>query len=212
MRGFRLAAPLAVMAALACGGPPKPDHPAPEAPHAQPLPTAGISGQDVSVYPLTLLVAAEELHWDTMGLTPRRAALDRADSLLGALLQERSPEVNWVLPPKLRRDAAQAPGMLTNPDQMATPLLRGSLVETIPDPLRSQMRQLNGVANARYALIPAGLVFVKVPGGQGRAELTLVMADVRTGLIGYRTVATAVGDNPWTALRLAIKSLVPGLP
>lgn len=203
---------LAILAAAACHGTPKPEHPAPEPAHAAPLPTAGISGQDVAVYPITMLIAAEELHWDSMMPRTRRAALDKADSILGALLQERSPEVNWVLPPKLRHGASEAPGMLVNPDQMATSLLRGAMVEQIPDPLRSQMRNLNGVANARYALVPASLFFVKAPSGEGRAELTLVMADVRTGLIGWRTVATAEASDPWVALRLAIKSLVPGLP
>lgn len=207
----RGAAALAI-AALACGGTPKPEHPAPEPAHAAPLPTAGIAGQDVAVYPITMLIAAESLHWDSLIPPTRRAALDKADSILGSLLQERSPEVNWVLPPKLRRGAEQAPGMLTNPDQMATSLLRGPMVQEIPDPLRSQMRNLNGVANARYALVPASLFFTRAPSGDGRAELTLVMADVRTGLIGWRTVATAEGKDPWVALRLAIKSLVPGLP
>ena len=208
----RCAAALAVLVAAACGGhQAEPEHVTPEPPQAAPLPTAGISGQDVAVYPLTMVIAAENLHWDTL-LGTRKAQIEKADSLLGALLQERSPEVNWALPPKLRRAAEQAPGLLTNPDQMATSLLRGPEQTQIPDPLRSQMRQLNGVANARYALIPASLFFVKAKSGQGRAELTLVMADVRTGLIGWRTVATAEGTDPWTALRLAIKSLVPGLP
>jgi hypothetical protein len=208
----RVVAALAVIGAVACGGGSQPNEkPAPEAPKAQPLPTAGISGQDVAVYPLTMLITAEELHWDTL-LGKHKDALAHADSLLGALLVERSPEVTWALPAKLRRAAEQAPGMLTNPDQMATSLLRGSLMDQIPDPLRAQMRQLTAIVNARYALVPASLLFVKAPSGLGRAELTLVMADVRTGLIGYRTVATAEAADPWTALRLAIKSLVPGLP
>jgi hypothetical protein len=206
----RLVAVIVTLGVAGCGGgKPKPQQvePAP----AKPLPTAGISGQDVAVYPLTMLLAADSLHWDSL-LPNRRASLDKADSIIGALLQERSPEVNWVLPPKLRRSAAQAPGMLTNPDQMATSLLRGPLVDNIPDPLRGQMRTLTGMANARFALVPASLIYVMAPTGRGRAELTIVMADTRTGMIGYRTVATGEGTDPWVALRLAVKSLVPGLP
>jgi hypothetical protein len=178
---------------------------------ALPLPTAGIAGQRVAVYPLTLMSAAETLGWQPY-LAARREALDRADSIIGALLAERSPEVTWVLPAELRRAAARAPGMLTNPDQMGTAILRAPGVEQIPDPLRSQMRSLNGVAADRYALIPASLVFTRTPAGRGQAELLVIMGDVRTGALPWRTVARGEGDDPWEALRVAFKTLTPGLP
>jgi len=183
----------------------------PEPQPTRPLPTAGIAGQPVAVYPLTLITAAEELGWQAQ-LAVRREALDRADSIIGALLVERSPEVTWVLPAELRRAAARAPGMLANPDQMATALLRSPGVEKIPDPLRSQMRSLNGVAADRYALVPAALIFTRAPDGRAQAELMLVMGDVRSGVLQWRTVARGAGDDPWEALRVAFKALTPGLP
>lgn len=202
---------VALLAALAVGacGPKTETAPVPEP--ALPLPTAGLAGQPVAVYPLTLLAAEETLGWQD-ALSPRRAALDRADSIMGALLTERSPEVQWVLPPALRRAAARAPGMLADPDRLATALLRGAKLEQIPDPLRSQMRALNGTAADRYAFVPAALVFVRTPEGTGRAELTLVLADVRTGRLGWRTVARGEGADPWAALEAAFKTLTPGLP
>jgi hypothetical protein len=195
----------------ACGGTGRGNEQAPTPEPTLPLPTAGIAGQRVAVYPLTLLTAAEELGWQSH-LAARREALDRADSIMGALLVERSPEVTWVLPGELRRAAARAPGMLANPDQMATALLRAPGIEQIPDPLRSQMRSLNGVAADRYALIPSALVFTRTPEGRGRAELMVVMGDVRTGLLPWRTVARGEGADPWEALRAAFKTLTPGLP
>jgi hypothetical protein len=204
----------AALAALAvgvgsCGGRGQDQDTAPAPTH--PLPSAGIAGQEVTVYPLTLIAADGTLGWDSL-IGPRRAALDRADSLIGAMLEERSPEVNWVLPPALRRASARAPGMLGDPDKMGTALLRSTDLKLIPDPLRSQMRVLNGVAGGRYAFVPAGLLFVRSPDGRGRAELSLVVADVRTGVIEWRTVAHAPGDDPWTALRDAFKTLTPSLP
>jgi hypothetical protein len=178
---------------------------------ALPLPTAGIAGQQVSVYPVTLVSAEEQLGWQPY-LADRRAALDRADSIIGSMLVERSPEVTWVLPAALRRAAERAPAMLTSPDQMGTALLRSPEAEGIPDPLRSQMRALNGVTADRYALVPAALLFRQTAEGEGRAELTLVMADVRTGRVGWRTVAHGTGADPWEALRVAFKTLTPGLP
>ncbi|MEX0690891.1 MAG: hypothetical protein WD934_01015 [Gemmatimonadales bacterium] len=191
---------------VACGGAPA-EAPAPSP--AAPLPTAGLAGQSVAVTPLTLFAVDDTMGW-VAELTPRRAVLDHADSVLGALLTERSPEVTWVLPPALRRAAERAPGILASPDQLGTALLRHPQAQ-VPDPLRSQLRALAGVAGSRYVLVPAALVFRPADGG-GRAELILVLADVRTGLIGWRTVAHATRDAPWPAFEAAVRSLVPGLP
>ena len=192
---------------VACGTRP-PDTSA--EPETAPLPTAGIAGQDVSVYPITMVVSEAELGWD-QDLQPRREALDKADSLIAVLLTERAPEVTWILPEELRRAARRAPGMLANPDQIGTALLRNAF-ETIPDPLRSQLRTLNGVAGGRHALIPASLVFFSDDDTEGRAELTLAIVDVRTARVVWRTVAKGTGSDPWDALWAALRSLVPGLP
>jgi hypothetical protein len=199
-----------VLLTVACGPKQQPEAAGPLP--ASPLPTAGIAGQDVSVYPLTLLSADETLGWGTQ-LVPHRVALERADSIIAALLTERSPEVLWVLPPTLRHAFARAPGTLADPDRIGTALLRAPKLETIPDPLRSQMRNLTAVAGGgRYAFVPASLVYVRTPEGKARAELTVVLADVRTGLIGWRAVANAEGADPWSALVAAFKTLTPGLP
>ncbi len=191
----------------ACGG----KHPSEDVtPVTAPLPTAGIAGRDVSVYPLTLVVAEESLGWSE-GLLPRREALHHADSLIAHFLTERAPEVTWILPPQLRRAASRAPGMLANPDQMGTALLR-SPMKVVPDPLRSQLRTLTGVAGGRHALIPASLVFRSDSAGLGRAELTLAIVDVRTARVQWRTVASGTGVEPWDATWNALKSLIPGLP
>jgi hypothetical protein len=201
-------AAFALLGFSACGGG---AHPSTGAePETSPLPTAGIAGQEVAVYPLTLVVSEESLGWSEQ-LQPRREALDHADSLIAALLTERAPEVVWVLPEALRRASSRAPGMLANPDQMGTALLRSPL-DRVPDPLRSQLRTLTGMAAGRHALLPASLVFLSDSGGLGRAELTLAIVDVRTASVQWRTVAIGVGDDPWVATWEALKSLVPGLP
>jgi len=46
----------------------------------------------------------------------------------------------------------------------------------------------------------------------GVAELALVLADIRTGRIEWRTIATGEGDDPWTSLTRAVKHITPGLP
>jgi hypothetical protein len=46
----------------------------------------------------------------------------------------------------------------------------------------------------------------------GTAELSVVLIDTRVGKVGWRTVARGEGQDPWTALTRAMKSLTPGLP
>jgi hypothetical protein len=198
-----------------------------------PLPTAGIAAQPVGVLPLTLVAAEDSLHWAAL-LGERRTALAKADSIIGTLLKARAPEVTWLLPDDLRRVARRAPGIAPPPDQMGTAILfrpSEQKPEMVPDPLRSELRTLAALAGGgRYALVPAGLTFRRTGGpADGRsvsqhptarppdrptatAELTMVLVDVRTGWVGFRTVARGEGDDPWTALTRAVKSLTPGLP
>jgi hypothetical protein len=197
---------------IACGGK-KTDHTPAPAPTA-PLPTAGIAGQPVSVWPLTLVAAEDTLHWDGL-LSNRRATLDKCDSIIGTLLVGRSPEVTWVGPAELRRAAHRAVGVAAEPDQMGTAFLRAEALVDVPDPLRYQLRTLVGIAGGRFALVPAGLVYRHAPGspnGVATAELSIVLIDTRVGKVGWRTVARGEGLDPWTALTRAVKSLTPGLP
>lgn len=199
-----------LLAVMSCAGR-KAGPAAPTRAPAAPLPTAGLAGQPVAVYPLTMLIPEESLGWGGQ-FVPRRTALDRADSVIAEALKTRSPEVPWAMPDLMRRGARQAPGMLVDPDQLATSLLRAPNIDRLPDPLWSQMRTLSAMAGARFALVPASLLYFKTPDGLGRAELTLLLADVRTGIIGWRTVARGEGTDPWIALGLALKQLTPGLP
>ncbi len=172
-----------------------------------PLPVDAMLGVEVTVYPLTMILAEPALDWDEQ-IAPRDEALLRADSLLATALTERTPEVTWVLPDAMRRAAKMAPGLLTPPDRMGTSVFRNNL-QKIPDPLWSQMRQMTGVVGDRYSLIPASLFFFADSAGVGRAELTVVLAEVRLGEIQWRTVAKGSGDTPWSALEAALETLVP---
>jgi len=204
-------------AVLACGHPPVQNPtPAPTAP----LPTAGISGQQVGILPITLIAAEDSLHWDTV-VSER----DKADSVFTTLLKARAPEVGWVSPEGLRRMARRAPGIATDPEQMATPLLRDPRMVQVVDPLRNQLRTLAAIAGGmRYVLAPAGLVYRRTPvrqygdtatrqnGHTATAELAVALVDVRLGRVAWRTIARGEADDPWTALTRAVKALTPGLP
>ncbi len=195
---------------LACGGQPagQTATPSPTAP----LPTAGLAGQKVALLPLPLVAAEDSLHWESV-LADRRAALARGDSVIGALLTARAPEVTWVQPDELRRIARRAAGVATDPDQLGTAILRAENLVEVPDPLRSQLRTLAALAGSRFALIPAALVYRRTADRlTATAELSIVLVDVRLGRAAWRTVARGEGEDPWSALTRAVKSLTPGLP
>ncbi len=192
--------------------------PAPTAP----LPTAGLASSRVPILPFTLVVAEDSLGWEQV-LGDRKTVIAAADSVLGGLLKVRAPEVSWVLPDEVRRQARRSPTFGSNPDQMATALLRSERLVDVPDPLRSELRTLVALAGARYALVPAALVYLRAtPDSSGpasgpaaavaRAELSIVLVDARLGRVGWRTVARGEGNDPWTALTRAVKALTPGLP
>ena len=209
--GYRFA--VVALLAVACGGK-KAQTPVP-APTA-PLPLPGLASMKIPVLPLTLIGADETLGWSQFA--NQKAVLASADSVLGTLLPARAPEVTWVLPEELRRQAKRSPTFAANPDQLGSAVLRGARVgDFMPDPLRSELRALVAIADARFALVPAQLVFRRdtmpgTPAGTGTAELTAVIVDARLGRVNWRTVARGDGLDPWTALTRAVKALTPGLP
>ncbi|KPK06943.1 MAG: hypothetical protein AMS20_03680 [Gemmatimonas sp. SG8_28] len=207
-RMSRVAVIALALAILGCGGG-QPEEPV--EPVSLPLPTAVVAGRKIALYPVTLVATESSLGWNDV-IGSRVEARQRADSVIEAYLLERVPEAEWVLPDVLRRAAAQAPGMLSDPDKMGTALLRAEGIEKIPDPLRSQLRNLTAIVADRYALIPAALTFTPAEGGGGEAQLTLVLVDVRFGILAWRSVAAGEADSPWEALWEALTTLVPDLP
>jgi hypothetical protein len=200
--------------APACARAQRPPAPAPA---PEPLPAAvafstqAVAGKTVGVLPLTLIVADSALNSSSAyaGYRNHRQALSRADSLIGEALLSRGPEVGWVLPPELRKMARRAAGFVPDPDQMGQAVLRGPKLKDIPDPLRSSMRSLLAVADGRLALVPAALGFSTEPDGRIRADLSLVLADTRTGKVVWRSLALGRGKSPDEALNAALASVLP---
>ena len=180
-------------------------------PPVQTLAIGPLAGQTIAVLPLTLLVADPALESDT-GYTryrDRRAALLRADSLVGEGLQARGPEVTWVPPPQLRKIVRRSAGFVEDPDQMGQAILRSPKMTKVPDPLRSSIRGLVALVGGRYALVPASLGFGPESNGRIRADLTLVLTDSRSGKVLWRSLAYGRGSSPDQALNAAVAAVLP---
>ena len=204
---------LLVLAVPACGGSRR--EPAAAATAADPptaiLPTSRLTGQTVAILPMTLVVADPTLQSDSSyaSYRERRTALEQVDSLISEGLANRAPEVTWVPPRELRKMARRSAGYLADPDQMGQAVLRGPKIDVIPDPLRSSLRSLMAVAGGRVALVPAALGFGPEADGKIRADLSLVLADARSGKVVWRSVALGRGKTPNEAVNAAIAAVLP---
>ena len=213
---IRFSTPLALLLAMAlpaCGGSRR--EPAAAATAGDPptavLPTSRLTGQNVAILPMTLVVADPSLQSDSAyaSYRDRRVALEQVDSLISEGLRNRAPEVNWVPPRELRKMARRSAGYLADPDQMGQAVLRAPKIEVVPDPLRSSLRSLMAVAGGRIALVPAALGFGPETDGQIRADLSLVLADARSGKVMWRSVALGRGKTPNEALNAAVAAVLP---
>jgi hypothetical protein len=79
----------------------------------------------------------------------------------------------------------------------------------VPDPLRSSLRNLMAVVGGRMVMVPASLGFGRQADGRLRADLSLVVADTRSGRILWRTLAAGSGANPREALDAALAAALP---
>jgi hypothetical protein len=178
---------------------------------ALPVPVEGLAGQQVALVPITLVATDPAAQPDSLfaPLHDRRATLTWADSLIGEAFVGRAPEVNWVLPPALRKIARRSPGIVDDPDQMGQAMLRATRLREVPDPLRSSLRKLMAVVGGRIVMVPAALSFSSDTSGAVRAELSLVLADSRSGKVLWRSGALGIAPTPGLALGAALNGVLP---
>lgn len=178
-------------------------------PTTQPLVTAAVAGQGVAIIPINLVVVDPSLPAGTVA-ADRPTLLRWTDSLLTEGAKARAPEVQWIPPGELRRISKRSGGLLPDPDQMGQSVMRGWSIKTVPDPLRSNLRRLLAVAGgSRYAMIPASLIFRADSAGQLAADLSILLADVRTGRVVWRSIAKGRGGTADQVLGKAVATIFP---
>jgi hypothetical protein len=61
----------------------------------------------------------------------------------------------------------------------------------------------------RFVFIPAAITVLPEKSGMIRAEVSLVLADTRTGKVIWRTLTWGVGTTPARALTVAMETVLP---
>lgn len=175
----------------------------------QKFPADPLKGQAVPVFPLTYLVYDRASGLDT-AFIPRAPALRRVDSVINQVLADLGPEVLWAPPDSLRQAARKAPGLLADPDRMATSRLRTYALQTVPEPLRAQLRTLTAATGGgRYALVPAGLTVTRIEEDRYLADLTYTLVDTRMGAVSWSSTLRGNSLDIWDAVAQTARLLLP---
>ena len=178
-------------------------------PVTQPLVVNAVAGQGVAIVPVNMLIVEPEVPPGTFTLA-KPALLKWVDSVLFDGATSRAPEVKWIPPQELRRISRRAGGLMPDPDQMGQSIMRSWGISSVPDPLRSNLRRLLAVAGGlRYAMIPASVVFRSDSAGALSVDLAILLADVRTGRVVWRSVAKGAGGTPEQVLGKAVVTIFP---
>ena len=122
------------------------------------------------------------------------------DPELAFALDDRAPEVSWLMPTRLREVLARSPGVRVALDALeVSSFLRGE-VTRIGDPLWGDLLRLAAVTDAEMALIP--VMVRSAPTADGTAvaiEITAVLLNARSGSVYWTGVVageTGSADDP----------------
>jgi hypothetical protein len=171
---------MALATLAACAGrqapPPSPDEPQPRPPD--------MSGVRV------MLLPAQPAPGAGPGM-----AVPGLDEEIAFWLAESAPRVDWILPPAIQRALERSPSLSIRLDALAVSAFHAAQVRNIGDPLFGDLRALNALIDARYALIPVAAAWVPdSAGGGGRVEMNVALIDTMGGrVLWYGAVAGDTG-------------------
>ncbi len=177
-----------------------------------PLPVEALAGGSALLLPVGVMVLG-----DSASLVPdlvsRRFGLEAvAGAILDSALRQSARNVKWLGLAEQRRALRMAPALGIEPERMETAYLMGSKVESLADPLWSELRTMSGMTGARTAVAPAGVKLDRRSGSY-TASYILVIADSRTGRLQWRgRTDGAPQPTPEAALKNAAEATVAAGP
>ncbi|HSG46970.1 MAG TPA: hypothetical protein VLA43_04045 [Longimicrobiales bacterium] len=111
-----------------------------------------------------------------------RSVVGDPDAELAFSLQDRGPEVTWILPSRLQSVLDRSPGM-TRIRGLPVGVFSTGEVRRIGDPLYGELRRLGAMVDGEVALIPLG-ASLQAPDSLGVAvRVSAAVIHVRTGRV-----------------------------
>lgn len=160
-------------------------------PRPQSTPLAYMAGRQVVVLPVQRNISFPDSAWQQPPSVTSQflAALD--DSIASAL-GDRGLRSTWTFAREISAAARRNTGMLADPHALAAAGLRRLVRasdDPLSEPLASQVRSLVSMRDARYAILPATLVFETAAGGM-RGTVLVYLIDARTARIQWSGAVT----------------------
>ncbi len=158
-----------MLALIACGGraaaPPSADRP-----QARPPELTGVRVMVLPAQPGPQTTRAGE-------------PLPGLDREIAFWLAEAAPRVDWVFPPAIQRALERTPSLDIRLDALPVASFHRAEVRNIGDPLFGNLRSLNALMDARYALIPVATAYLVADSGPGRVEMNVALIDTMGGRV-----------------------------
>jgi hypothetical protein len=202
---------VAIGAASCAKSPPRPT--APEDPFlvvgAAPLPVSALAGGSALLLPVGVFVLGDSASTNSDLVSRQDSLTSLAATAIDGALRRGARGVRWFGLAEQRRALRMAPALGVEPERIETGALLGPKVQSMVDPLWSELRTLMGLTGARIAVAPAG-VKIDRQGGAFTAVYVLVIVDARTGQVAWRgRTDGAAAASPEAALLSAAAAMLP---
>jgi hypothetical protein len=210
-RKCRIATAIVMLSALSgCGRGPRPT--TPEDPFRAiglgALPVGALAGARVLLLPVGAVVLGDSAALVPQLVARQHALRTLAASVLDSTLRVRAPDVTWLGLEEQRQALRMAPALGIDPARLEDAYLLSPKVESMADPLWSQLRTLAGMTNGRTAVAPAA-VRIDREGMSYTAEYVLVLVDSRDGrVLGRGRTLGPAAPTPEGALVAAAAAAV----
>ena len=168
-------------------------------------PLERLAAQPILVFPTQYLSFGDELGWRKEVARPSEYLAGLDDEIAFAM-NERGLGRKWTFASEITRIARKNSTVVSDPHGLSADALRGKvkLDESLGETLRSQIRSILALSDARFVLLPVEVRFESA-NGTGVASLRVVLIDARFAMVKW------VGDVSGERSRTFSPALAAGV-
>jgi hypothetical protein len=129
-------------------------------------------------------------------------------------LPQRAPRTRWIDTEAVERAVRQSPMIEVRVRELTVRDLQRMRLQSIGDPLYTELRRVATLLNARGALLPIGAIWIPEQGGGGRVHVALALIDTFGGDVLWQGVVAGDGAelNDATAIASVAEALARMIP